>query len=190
MTKQQQRTYVPRGELMATAEHAWRGLGLYGGGGPSFGVRGASLALETTPQGFYQDVLIQGIRNARTRIVIASLYLGTGQKERTLVNEMREALRRYPHLKATLLFDRQRASRVSRNAATAMTHSGNSSGADSARSLLLPLVQEFPDRVTVALYTTPNTLGGLSRLLPDRWNEIAGVQVYNNYTRDGKIHNS
>ena len=45
-----------------------------------FPIKGDSVEILETPSQFY-NVLLQGVRNARSRVVIASLYIGTGTLE-------------------------------------------------------------------------------------------------------------
>ena len=49
-----------------------------------FPIKGDSVEILETPSQFY-NVLLQGVRNARSRVVIASLYIGTGTLEQDLV---------------------------------------------------------------------------------------------------------
>jgi len=49
-----------------------------------FPIKGDSVEILETPSQFY-NVLLQGVRNARSRVVIASLYIGTGTLEQELV---------------------------------------------------------------------------------------------------------
>lgn len=50
-------------------------------------VKGESIEVLETPSQFY-DVLLQGVRNARSRVMIASLYIGTGTLEQELVGSL------------------------------------------------------------------------------------------------------
>ncbi|RUP51789.1 hypothetical protein BC936DRAFT_145950 [Jimgerdemannia flammicorona] len=45
----------------------------------------------------------------------------------------------------------------------------------SSATLLLPLLQEFPGRIQVSLYHTPDLKGWLKRVLPQRFNESIGL---------------
>lgn len=49
-----------------------------------FPIKGDSVEILETPSQFY-NVLLQGVRNARSRVVIASLYIGTGTLEQELI---------------------------------------------------------------------------------------------------------
>jgi phosphatidylserine/phosphatidylglycerophosphate/cardiolipin synthase-like enzyme len=49
-----------------------------------FPIKGDSVEILETPSQFY-NALLQGARNARSRVVIASLYIGTGTLEQELV---------------------------------------------------------------------------------------------------------
>ena len=50
-------------------------------------VKGDSIEVLETPSQFY-DVLLQGVRSARSRVMIASLYIGTGTLEQELVGSL------------------------------------------------------------------------------------------------------
>lgn len=49
-----------------------------------FPIKGDSVEILEAPSQFY-NVLLQGVRNARSRVVIASLYIGTGTLEQELI---------------------------------------------------------------------------------------------------------
>lgn len=56
-----------------------------------FPIKGDSVEILETPSQFYK-VLLQGVRNALSRVVIASLYIGTGTLEQELVGNPKPAL--------------------------------------------------------------------------------------------------
>uniref|UniRef100_A0A8C3AV28 CDP-diacylglycerol--glycerol-3-phosphate 3-phosphatidyltransferase n=1 Tax=Cyclopterus lumpus TaxID=8103 RepID=A0A8C3AV28_CYCLU len=117
------------------------------------------------------------IKTARRRVVMASLYLGTGQLEQELVDCMEEALRRSqensddPDLKVTILLDYTRGSR----------------GQTNSRTMLLPLLQRFVSQMRVSLYHTPDLRGLLRLLVPERFNETIGVQHIKVYLFDDSV---
>ncbi|MEQ2208566.1 CDP-diacylglycerol--glycerol-3-phosphate 3-phosphatidyltransferase, partial [Xenoophorus captivus] len=117
------------------------------------------------------------IRTAQRRVVMASLYLGTGQLEQELVDCMEEALQhskensRSPDLKVSVLLDYTRGSR----------------GQINSRTMLLPLLQRFASQMRVSLYHTPDLRGLLRLLVPQRFNETIGVQHIKVYLFDDSI---
>ncbi|KAJ8037705.1 CDP-diacylglycerol--glycerol-3-phosphate 3-phosphatidyltransferase, mitochondrial [Holothuria leucospilota] len=50
--------------------------------------------------------------------------------------------------------------------------------------MLLPLLQQFPGRVNVSLYHTPDLRGFLKKLIPERYNEVVSVQHLKVYIFD------
>uniref|UniRef100_A0A3Q4MHL7 CDP-diacylglycerol--glycerol-3-phosphate 3-phosphatidyltransferase n=1 Tax=Neolamprologus brichardi TaxID=32507 RepID=A0A3Q4MHL7_NEOBR len=117
------------------------------------------------------------IKTAQRRVVMASLYLGTGQLEQELVDCMEEALQRSqdnsqsPNLKVSVLLDYTRGSR----------------GKINSRTMLLPLLQRFTSQMRVSLYHTPDLRGLLRLLVPQRFNETIGVQHIKVYLFDDSI---
>ncbi|KAM3859650.1 CDP-diacylglycerol--glycerol-3-phosphate 3-phosphatidyltransferase, mitochondrial [Diretmus argenteus] len=142
---------------------------------PAFRVPGAHIHILSSPDQFYQTVKAR-IKSAKRRVVMASLYLGTGVLEQDLVDCMEEALQRSqdshaPDLKVSILLDYTRGSR----------------GKINSRTMLLPLLQRFTSQMRVSLYHTPD-LRGLQRLLvPQRFNETIGVQHIKVYLFDDSI---
>ena len=103
------------------------------------------------------DALIAGISSARSRITLMSLYLGTGEKERRLLDSVHAACERNTQLRVTVLLDHSRGTR---------------GGEASSAALLRPLCLAFPGRVSVKLFLMPQLWGRLGRLLPQRYNEV------------------
>uniref|UniRef100_A0A3Q3WIA2 CDP-diacylglycerol--glycerol-3-phosphate 3-phosphatidyltransferase n=1 Tax=Mola mola TaxID=94237 RepID=A0A3Q3WIA2_MOLML len=143
---------------------------------PAFRVSGAHVHILTSPDQFYQ-AMKERIKTAKRRVVMASLYLGTGQLEQELVDCMEEALQRSqtnshaPDLKVSILLDYTRGSR----------------GQVNSRTMLLPLLQRFTSQMRVSLYHTPDLRGLLRRLVPQRFNETIGVQHIKVYLFDDSI---
>ncbi|KAK1881659.1 CDP-diacylglycerol--glycerol-3-phosphate 3-phosphatidyltransferase mitochondrial [Dissostichus eleginoides] len=83
---------------------------------PAFRVPGTHIHILTSPDQFYQTMKAR-IKTAKRRVVMASLYLGTGQLEQELVDCMEDALLRSqdnsdsPDLKVSVLLDYTRGSR-------------------------------------------------------------------------------
>jgi len=62
-----------------------------------------------------------------------------------------------------------------------------SRGVRNSRTMLLPLLQEFPSSVTVALFHTPKLRGIVRRLMPERYNEPFGVNHIKAYVFDDTV---
>ncbi|XP_030256313.1 CDP-diacylglycerol--glycerol-3-phosphate 3-phosphatidyltransferase, mitochondrial isoform X1 [Sparus aurata] len=143
---------------------------------PAFRVPGTHIHVLTSPDQFYQAMKAR-IKTAKRRVVMASLYLGTGQLEQELVDCMEEALQRSqanahaPDLKVSILLDYTRGSR----------------GQINSRTMLLPLLQRFTSQMRVSLYHTPDLRGLLRLLVPQRFNETIGVQHIKVYLFDDSI---
>uniref|UniRef100_A0A8B9KHB3 CDP-diacylglycerol--glycerol-3-phosphate 3-phosphatidyltransferase n=1 Tax=Astyanax mexicanus TaxID=7994 RepID=A0A8B9KHB3_ASTMX len=92
------------------------------------------------------------------------------------VNCMEEALERSQedtaaNLKVSILLDYTRGSR----------------GKNNSRTMLLPLLQRFPEQMRVCLYHTPDLRGLLRLLVPERFNETIGVQHIKVYLFDDSL---
>ncbi|XP_064181105.1 CDP-diacylglycerol--glycerol-3-phosphate 3-phosphatidyltransferase, mitochondrial [Anguilla rostrata] len=143
---------------------------------PAFRVPGARVHVLRSPDEFYQ-LMKARIKAAESRVVMASLYLGTGPLEQDLVDCMQKALESSPRkdgaseLKISILLDYTRGSRGKRN----------------SRSMLLPLLRRFPRQMRVSLYHTPDLRGLLRLLIPERFNETIGVQHIKVYLFDNSL---
>ncbi|KAJ2345154.1 CDP-diacylglycerol--glycerol-3-phosphate 3-phosphatidyltransferase [Coemansia erecta] len=124
------------------------------------------------PQQFYHE-LLHGIRHARRRICLSSLYLGSEETE--LVSALDRALAGNSGLQVQVLLDCLRGTRT------------DSAGMSSA-ALLAPLVRRFgAERVQVCMYHTP-ALSGLSKQAwPQRYNETFGLQHIKAYIFDDDV---
>ncbi|KAE9547395.1 hypothetical protein FO519_009391 [Halicephalobus sp. NKZ332] len=110
-----------------------------------------------TPTEFYETI-IERIRTAKKQIIFASLYLGTGELETKLVEELKTALEKNPELKIYILLDYLRGTR--------------GAPLKSSSTMLQPL----SDRAHVFFYHTPDLRGMFKNMLPARMNEIVGLQ--------------
>ncbi|CAG0892873.1 unnamed protein product [Darwinula stevensoni] len=123
------------------------------------------------PEEFYEE-LKQKAREAKWRITLASLYLGTGDLEEELVKKIEESLKaRNGNLEVNILLDATRGSR----------------GRVNSRSLLLPLLKQYEENVQVSLYHTPELRGIWKWLLPAQWNELVGLQHVKVYLFDNTL---
>ncbi|KAK6479724.1 CDP-diacylglycerol--glycerol-3-phosphate 3-phosphatidyltransferase [Huso huso] len=143
---------------------------------PAFRVSGGQVHVLHSPDEFYQ-IMKANIKTAKRRVVMASLYLGTGPLEQELVDCLQEALKRSreermtPDLKVSILLDYSRGSRGKKN----------------SRSMLLPLLQRFPGQMRISLYHTPDLRGVLKTLVPERFNETIGLQHIKVYVFDDSL---
>ncbi|CAL9699267.1 unnamed protein product [Knipowitschia caucasica] len=141
---------------------------------PAFRVPGTRIHILHSPDQFYQTMKAR-IRTAQRRVVMASLYLGTGHLEQELVDCMEEALERSEEngsrLKVSVLLDYTRGSR----------------GLENSRTMLLPLLSRFLSQMRVSLYHTPDLRGLLRLLVPQRFNETIGVQHIKVYLFDDSL---
>ncbi|XP_077611174.1 CDP-diacylglycerol--glycerol-3-phosphate 3-phosphatidyltransferase, mitochondrial isoform X2 [Crocuta crocuta] len=143
---------------------------------PEFGVCSSHVRVLSSPVEFFE--LMKGqIKVAKRRVVMASLYLGTGPLEQELVDCLESTLERslqanFPSdLRVSILLDFTRGSRGRKN----------------SRTMLLPLLRRFPEQVRVSLFHTPNLRGLLRLLIPERFNETIGLQHIKVYLFDNNV---
>nr|XP_036853349.1 CDP-diacylglycerol--glycerol-3-phosphate 3-phosphatidyltransferase, mitochondrial isoform X6 [Manis javanica]XP_036853350.1 CDP-diacylglycerol--glycerol-3-phosphate 3-phosphatidyltransferase, mitochondrial isoform X6 [Manis javanica] len=143
---------------------------------PEFGVSSSHVRVLSSPAEFFE--LMKGqIKIARQRVVMASLYLGTGPLEQELVDCLESALEKSLQakspsgLKVSILLDFTRGSRGRKN----------------SRTMLLPLLQRFPEQIRVSLFHTPDLRGLLRLLIPERFNETIGLQHIKVYLFDNSV---
>lgn len=138
---------------------------------PSFAIHGSQVQILQTPAEFY-DTLLDRISKAERLIFLSTLYIG--KSERELIAALRDALRRAPNLKLSILTDALRGTREAPE--------------PSCASLLVPLVEEFgPERVEIRMYHTPNLTGLRKKYIPKRINEGWGLQHMKLYGFDNEI---
>ncbi|CAH1721572.1 unnamed protein product [Aphis gossypii] len=137
--------------------------------GPSYSVKAENITALKSPSEFYRT-LLDRCRTAKRRIVIASLYLGIGDLERDLVNTIKVAMENRRELSVRVLLDANRGSR----------------GKVSSRTMLMPIMNPSFD-CRVFLYHTPKLRGLLRLLLPERYNELIGIQHMKLYMFDDSI---
>ncbi|KAJ6544992.1 CDP-diacylglycerol-glycerol-3-phosphate 3-phosphatidyltransferase [Mycena vulgaris] len=136
---------------------------------PKFAVSPNDIRILSKPPQFYLK-LIEMIRRAQTRIFISSLYLGSGESE--LVSALTEALHKKPELEIYMLFDLNRSTRP---------------GPHSTAKLLIPLINQFPDRIHVSFFRSPSLRGLLAKLVPPRFNEGWGTWHAKIYGVDNEV---
>lgn len=136
---------------------------------PKFSVSPHDIRILSKPTQFYVT-LIDMIRRAQTRIFISSLYLGSSESE--LISALTEALLKKPELEVHMLFDLNRSTRP---------------GSLSTAKLLVPLINQFPERVHVSFFRSPNLRGLLAKLVPPRFNEGWGTWHAKIYGVDNEV---
>ncbi|XP_010123786.1 PREDICTED: CDP-diacylglycerol--glycerol-3-phosphate 3-phosphatidyltransferase, mitochondrial, partial [Chlamydotis macqueenii] len=143
---------------------------------PEFGISSSHVKVLSSPAEFYELLKVQ-IKTAKQRVVMASLYLGTGFLEQELVDCLEETLEKSlqakgsSNLRVSILLDYTRGSRGRKN----------------SRTMLIPLLQRFPEQVRVSLFHTPNLRGLLRLLIPERFNETIGLQHIKVYLFDDNV---
>ncbi|KAA3677537.1 CDP-diacylglycerol---glycerol-3-phosphate 3-phosphatidyltransferase [Paragonimus westermani] len=157
---------------------------------PVFTVNPDQVNILKTPHDLYTN-LLGLIKNSQKRIVLSTLYIGTGALEVRLVDAIEQAIRKR-NVQVLILLDASRGLRHS-----SLTHScsglqqeatviqASQTSATSSCSLLSPLTS-YPG-VSVALYHNPDLRGWLYSLLPNRLNEVIGVQHIKAYVVDDSV---
>ncbi|KAI6228817.1 CDP-diacylglycerol--glycerol-3-phosphate 3-phosphatidyltransferase [Aphelenchoides fujianensis] len=120
-------------------------------------VESADVRFLRTPDEFYRT-LISKTRSAKERIYLAALYLGVGQLERELIDELERALKSNDGLRVHMLFDYLRGTRGGTLGTVGM------------------LAERKLPNSEIFLFHTPDLGGLLKRFLPERVNEIVGLQ--------------
>ena len=134
---------------------------------PCFKIHGDNVKILQSPGDFYTE-LITNIQQSQRRVVLSALYLGTGDLEQQLVTCLDEKLLQCKaegkNFTVDVLLDYCRGSR----------------GDTNSKTMLLPLIEKYAEddaiNINVFLYHTPLLRGPLKKILPNRWNEIVGVQ--------------
>ncbi|KAI6237060.1 CDP-diacylglycerol--glycerol-3-phosphate 3-phosphatidyltransferase [Aphelenchoides besseyi] len=121
-----------------------------------------------TPDEFY-TTLVNKTKTAKQRIYLTSLYLGVGSLERQLVDELENSLDKNPKLEVKMMFDYLRGTRGGVLGTAGM------------------LAERKLRNAEVYLFHTPDLRGLLKRLLPERMNEIVGLQHMKFFIFDNSI---
>lgn len=135
---------------------------------PCFPISAKNISILYEPADFYNALLEYG-QKAKERITIASLYLGNGDLEKKLVKSLMDNSQ-LSQLKINILLDYARGSRFANN----------------SRKMLQPLLQQSSS-CTLSLYHTPTLRGVLKKVMPNRWNELFGVQHMKLYIFDDTL---
>ena len=135
---------------------------------PCFPLHAKNISILSEPHQFYEAIKY-GCVNAKKRIVLVSLYLGTGHLEKSLVTTLLENENfKRGELMVNVLLDFMRGSRFENN----------------SRTMLKPLLQSQSQNCSVSLYHTPAFRGVLRKVTPNRWNELCGLQHMKLYVFD------
>lgn len=110
------------------------------------------------PEDFYRE-LRRLIGGAKEHLVISALYLGSGEKEQDLLNDITSALEKNDKLSVLVILDHSRARR----------------GEKSSIDLLSPLVDKFSSRIQVCFYQMPQLTKPPYAWLPYWVQEIVAV---------------
>lgn len=139
-----------------------------------FPLQAEQVEIITEPQAFYNKLQTMCI-NAANRIGIASLYIGTDQLETELVTDIQQNIIRNSQLKVNILIDFTRGTR------------GESRKTSSKQMLQQLLIADNNSNTTLSLYHTPKLRGFKKRVIPDRWNELIGLQHMKIYVADQTV---
>uniref|UniRef100_A0A1I7RRT6 CDP-diacylglycerol--glycerol-3-phosphate 3-phosphatidyltransferase n=1 Tax=Bursaphelenchus xylophilus TaxID=6326 RepID=A0A1I7RRT6_BURXY len=120
-----------------------------------------------TPDEFY-NTLIDKVGNAQNRIYMSALYLGTGDLEKKLVTKLESCLNSKEDITIKLLFDYLRG-----------TRGGEKSSAG--------ILRHLADRLEAYFFHTPDLRGVSKKYLPERVNEIVGLQHMKFFIFDDSI---
>ncbi|CAD6198803.1 unnamed protein product [Caenorhabditis auriculariae] len=136
---------------------------------PGIEIDSSNVRIVETPSEFYQ-LLLERSEKAKSRITLSSLYLGDGKLEKDLVTAVEKNMSRNPDLEVSVLVDFLRGTR--------------GAGEEKSSTTLLHTIAK---RAKIYLYHTPDLRGFIKRLLPERTNEIIGLQHMKLYIFDDSI---
>ena len=137
---------------------------------PRIDIHASQIRVIESPADFYSTLKTK-ISSARRRIYLSTLYIGTSEHE--LIKTIRDALNHNDQLHVSILTDALRGTRESPRTSCA--------------SLLAPLVRDYPDRVEVRMFHTPNLTGIRKAVIPKRINEGWGLQHIKLYGFDDEV---
>ena len=140
--------------------------------GPSFVISASNFNVLYEPKDFFQE-LKTIFSNAKQRIYISSLYLGTDATDFELIDSIRSALENNRSLRLVILLDQLRAERID-----------NKEKHLNSRMMIQPLLEQFSSQIDFFLFHTPLLYGLLKKILPARINESWGVQHMKIYLAD------
>ncbi|CAD5224458.1 unnamed protein product [Bursaphelenchus okinawaensis] len=119
-------------------------------------VESESIYFLKTPEEFY-NTLIDKLGAAKKRVYLSALYLGTGELEQSLVTKLEDRVNKNDEITVKLLFDYLRG-----------TRGGEKSS--------VGILKHLSDKIEAYFFHTPNLRGILKKYMPERVNEIVGLQ--------------
>jgi CDP-diacylglycerol--glycerol-3-phosphate 3-phosphatidyltransferase len=125
---------------------------------PAFVVDPGSIEVLRSPAQFYLRIL-ELVSQSEKRVLLSSLYLGTGELERKLVAELVQRKHAQPHLHISFLLDYRRGTRVEKN--------------DTSVGVLDPLLST--SSASLHLFKVPETGELWDSVLRGRARELLGV---------------
>lgn len=151
-----------------TFDHIFRSLARHS---RVFPLRSEDVTILPTPRAFYEQ-LRKNLRHAQRRVTLSSLYLGTGELEKGLVEALDARLRENPKLQVQIVLDFSRGQRGGQD--------------NSSVAVMKQLLLDFPDNVQLYLYKVPQ-LRGVKAMLPPPFNETMGVLHSKVYLADDTL---
>lgn len=146
-------------------------LGWLASAAPCFPVNSKNIQILKEPRQFYEELLQKCVK-ATNRITLVSLYLGNGNLEKKIIETL---MNNKNFIKGTLkinvLLDYTRGSRLEYN----------------SRTMLKPLLEQNDENCNISLYHTPALRGFMKKIVPDRWNELFGLQHMKLYIFDDTL---
>ncbi|KAI5122227.1 hypothetical protein M0805_002715 [Coniferiporia weirii] len=136
---------------------------------PCFSLQTRDIRVLSQPKDFLA-LLLDMISRARKRIFLSSLYMGPSEKY--LITALEKSLQLNPDLHVHLHLDYNRSTRP---------------GPDSTASLLIPLIETYPDRVHTHLFKSPKLKGLLAKIVPRRFDEGWGTWHAKIYGADEEV---
>lgn len=129
---------------------------------PVIPIHANSVSILKEPTAFY-NTLMEGIRDAKSRVALSALYIGTGAKERAMIGLLQDNLHNNPELDVSITLDKNRSSRDNQTERSAV-------------SMIQEMLGHYPMRLNLidAKVDSPNRFHQLfSRF--QRLNELAST---------------
>uniref|UniRef100_A0AC35UIL4 CDP-diacylglycerol--glycerol-3-phosphate 3-phosphatidyltransferase n=1 Tax=Rhabditophanes sp. KR3021 TaxID=114890 RepID=A0AC35UIL4_9BILA len=130
------------------------------------GVKSSSIEILQEPKDFY-NTLINLANEAKERISLSTLYLGTGELEKKLVTSISNNKCNNDKLQINILLDYLRGTRGIENSVSTL--------------------EQIHGKANIFLYHTPDLRGLKKSILPQRANEIIGLQHMKFYVFDNSV---
>ncbi|XP_074595337.1 phosphatidylglycerophosphate synthase 1 [Brevipalpus obovatus] len=140
-----------------------------------FPLNSEDIQILSTPANFYNK-LKELIRKSKERIILSSLYLGTGPMEMDLMNLIKKQVNQNPGMKLSFLLDHHRGNRINSQDGSSL----------SSKSLLQPLAS----KAEASFFLSPLYGSFIRRYLfspVPQFNELAAVQHMKCYIFDNTV---